>query len=58
MERGIEAQSYFTIFSGVSAFADPLRGDPRYQAILDRIGLGHLKARFDSLAAAGPSGRT
>jgi tetratricopeptide (TPR) repeat protein len=56
MERGIEAEAYVTVFSGVSPLADPLRDDPRYQAILDRLSLGHLKARFDSLAAARPTG--
>jgi hypothetical protein len=58
MERGIEVESYHTRYFGVSPFADLLRDDPRYQAILDRIGLGHLKARFDSLAAARPWGGT
>jgi serine/threonine-protein kinase len=57
-ERGIEVESYNARFLGVTPFADLLRDDPRYQVILDRIGLGHLKARFDSLAAARPWGGT
>ena len=56
MERAIEAQSYVVVLAGVTPLADPLRDDPRYQVLLDRIGLGHLKARFDSLAAAPPIG--
>jgi tetratricopeptide (TPR) repeat protein len=54
IERSIEAQTTQISHLGVSPLADPLRDDPRYQAILDRIGLGHLKERFDSLAAADP----
>jgi serine/threonine-protein kinase len=56
LERALEEMSPPTYFLGVTPEADPLRDDPRYQAILDRIGLGHLKARFDSLAAADPRG--
>jgi tetratricopeptide (TPR) repeat protein len=52
IERGIESRSIGTVLLGVAPSADPLRDDPRYQAILDRIGIGHLKPRFDSLAAA------
>jgi TolB-like protein/Tfp pilus assembly protein PilF len=52
MERSVEVHSTHIAFLGVTPFADGLRDDPRYQALLDRIGLGHLKERFDSLAAA------
>lgn len=51
LEKGIEDQSYFTIYSLVSPLADPLRADPRYGVVLDRIRLGHLRRRFDSLAS-------
>jgi tetratricopeptide (TPR) repeat protein len=56
MERSIQELSPSARFIGVDPLADPLRDDPRYQALLDRMGLGHLKARFDSLAAADPWG--
>jgi hypothetical protein len=58
MEQAIQELSPSARFIGVDPLADPLRDDPRYQALLDRIGLGHLKARFDSLAAARPFGGT
>jgi serine/threonine-protein kinase len=56
MERTIEVQAWGAGSLGITPLADPLRDDPRYQAILDRIGLGHLKSRFDSLAAADARG--
>jgi hypothetical protein len=52
LERSIEDESPLTAYLGATPLADPLWEDPRYQALLNRIGLGHLKARFDSLAAA------
>jgi tetratricopeptide (TPR) repeat protein len=58
MGRSIDVQTIHAAFLAVDPFADGLRDDPRYQAILDRIGLGHLKERFDSLAAADPRGGT
>jgi serine/threonine-protein kinase len=54
MGRSIDVQTIHAAFLAVDPFADGLRDDPRYQSILDRIGLGHLKQRFDSLAAADP----
>ena len=58
LQEGVKAGSWATVYLGVSPWADPLRNDPRYQTALDQIGLGHLKARFDSLAAAPPYGGT
>jgi TolB-like protein/Tfp pilus assembly protein PilF len=58
LERSLEVRTFGNLLIGVTPWLDPVRDDPRYQAILDRIGLGHLKERFDSLAATDPSGGT
>jgi hypothetical protein len=52
----VEEGSWSTVYVGVTPRVDLLRDDPWYKAILDRISLGHLKERFDSLAAARPWG--
>lgn len=56
LDRAVEEGSWSTVYVGVTPRVDLLRDDPRYRAILDRISLGHLRERFDSLAAARPWG--
>lgn len=49
MERAFDEQANAAAYFAVVPWSDPLRGDPRYRALLDRIGLE------DSHAAPGPS---
>jgi tetratricopeptide (TPR) repeat protein len=58
LERGLQSRNWGNLIVGVTPWLDSVRDDPRYQGILDRLGLGHLKARFDSLAAVDPRGGT
>jgi Flp pilus assembly protein TadD len=45
-----DARTDWPVFFPVDPVTEAVRSNPRYQALLDRVGLGHLKAPNDSSA--------
>ena len=44
LERAVEERDWYLIRLPLAPHWDPLRGDPRFTAILKRIGLDHVPA--------------
>jgi hypothetical protein len=43
LERGFQEGNWYLIRTAMSPHMDPLRGDPRFEDLLKRLGLDHVR---------------